>query len=499
MPMKISFRRALTIAGLTALMALALMGGVLGIGLARAEHLLDRVSRSQTQLAMATRLEADINELLIAPADQRLSVSRRIDALLAALRGSVEDESKTLTGDERRRQPEEAKAVEDLQRLVRVIDVEGIDSRSQRSHLAEIRARARTIVSHERSESAVSLRAMRSLKRLGALVAATVPAVLLLTGGIFAWAMTSGLWRPLRALRRAALEVTSGEVSRPIKLDGYTDFKDLTDAFVEMAATISAQRATLQRTNKDLEQQVAARTAELSQQLRRLAEVDNSRRLFFSQVSHELRTPITVVLGEAETALRDGDATSGRLREALQHILANGQFAHRRLEDLLGLARAQDGKLTLQRARFDLRDVLEATRVQADSYARSCGLTILAEVPPDRIEVWGDASWVQQALLALVDNAIKHASEGGQVRMSIVRDREMASISVADDGPGVAAHELPSLFDTYHQAAANRQRGGSGLGMAVARWVAEAHNGTIWARNGEERGLVIHIQLPLAS
>jgi len=496
--MTLSFRMTLSIAGFTALAALAFMGAALGIGLARAELLLDRMSRSQTQLAMATRLEADINELLMAPAGERLGVSRRIDALLGELKESVGNESRTLAGAERRRQPEEAEAVENLQRLFRAISDKGISDRSPGSLLAEFRSRARTIVSHERSETANSLLAMRSLKRLGAVVAAVVPAILILMGGMFAWLMTSGLLRPIRALRRAALAVTSGEVSRPIKLDGYADFKDLTDAFADMAATIGTQRTTLERANKDLERQVAARTAELSQQLGRLAEIDSSRRLFFSQVSHELRTPITVVLGEAETALRARNATPEHLREALQHILANGQFAHRRLEDLLGLAGAQDGRLTLQRARFDLRDVLEATRAQAVSYARSSGLTILPDVPPERIEVYGDASWLQQALLALVDNAIKHASEGGEIRMSLVRDREMASISVADDGPGVAAHELPSLFDTYHQATANRQRGGSGLGLAVARWVAEAHKGTISAENGEQRGLVIHIMLPLA-
>ncbi len=497
--MTLSFRTTLAIAGFTALTALALMGAALGIGLARAEHLLDRMSRSQTQLATATRLEADINELLMAPADEKLAVSRRIDTLLAALKVSIEDESKTLAGAERRRQPEEAAAVEVLQRLFRVMNDEGFTGRRPDSLLAEFRSRARTIVSHERSEAAKSLLAMRSLKRLGAVVAAAVPAILILTGGILAWLMTTGLLRPIRALRRAALAVTSGEVSRPIELDGYADFKDLTDAFTEMAATICAQRTTLERTNRDLERQVAARTAELSEQLARLAEIDNSRRLFFSQVSHELRTPITVVLGEAETALRARDSTPGRLREALQHIVANGQFAHRRLEDLLGLARAQDGKVALRYARFDLRDVIEATRTQANSYARSSGLTIQSDVPTYEIEICGDASWIQQALLALIDNAIKHASEGGQIGISLVRDRTMASISVADDGPGVATRELPSLFNTYHQATANRQRGGSGLGLAVARWVAEAHNGTISARNGEQGGLVIHILLPLAS
>ncbi|WP_189338627.1 sensor histidine kinase [Sphingobium sp. SCG-1] len=483
---------------MVAFAALALMGVALGMGLARADHLLDRVSRSQNQLAMATRLEADVNAFMLLPPGDSDGESRHIYLQLSRLRLSIAEESMTLIGEERRRQPDEVAALDTLQNLF--AKMKGSNAEIQTALLAaEFRIRVQGIVQNERSEADRSIRAMRDLKRRGSIVAAATPAILIVFGAIFAWLMINGLVRPIRALRRAVLDVTRDEVSGPIELTGYADFKDLTAAFTEMACTIKAQKTTLERVNKDLEAQVTQRTAELSDQLARLAEIDASRRLFFAQVSHELRTPLTVVLGEAETALRDLDAAPVRLRDALQHILANGQFAHRRLEDLLGLARAQDGKLTLQRDDVDLRKIMQASCVQAESYARSSGLTILSESPDMVIGVKGDASWLQQALLALVDNAIKYASEGGVIRMSLVHDASLARLSVFDDGPGVADHELPRLFETYHQASANRRRGGSGLGLAVARWVIQSHQGTISAKNCAQGGLAILIELPLAS
>jgi signal transduction histidine kinase len=112
--------------------------------------------------------------------------------------------------------------------------------------------------------------------------------------------------------------------------------------------------------------------------------------------------------------------------------------------------------------------------------------------------ILGDPSWLQQALLALIDNAVKFAPDSREIEVALRSDGPGARIAVADGGPGVDPAELPFLFESYYQAAGRPAHGGSGLGLSVARWVVEQHGGSIAAENRFEQGLVIEIRLPSA-
>lgn len=250
--------------------------------------------------------------------------------------------------------------------------------------------------------------------------------------------------------------------------------------------------------NRRLARLVAVRTQEADARAGRLAEIDRTRRLFFAKLSHELRTPVTVLRGEAEVALRiDDDA--GALRDALGHVVASAGYLERRLEELLGIASAEDGRLTLDLVPFDLGALICAVAGQAGPFARSSAIRLDVDVPDVPVAVVGDARWIRQAVLALVDNAVKFSFEDKAVALSLRIEDAKAVIAVADRGVGLGDIDPARMFEAYHQSAAGRARGGVGLGLALAAWIVEQHGGRIAARAREEGGCVIRIELPVAA
>lgn len=452
------------------LASLAAMALALSLGLRQASDLLDELSASQTQLAAVTRVEADINGLV---ADSILH--DRSDAQLGAAAGAVEAElldylRSVQVEPAPRGDPAEAAAhqAREARRARSLADTfaqigGGLlapDPQTRRAARTRIEADrrqvgtlVRQIAGGERQEAREAIEAMRDLRARMIWLGAAIPVGCGLLGIAVAGFVVSG---------------------------------------------IAAQRQALSAANLSLESQVAERTREIEASRQRLAETDRSRRLFVSKLSHELRTPATVILGEAEVALRDTAAPPERLREALEHIVANGAFLQRRLQDLLALARAEDGRILLQRRPVDIVEVVRAAADLAAPYLSSSGLSLAADLPDGGLTIDGDPSWLQQALLAIIDNAAKFAPESEAVRLTLRIEGREALIAVADGGPGVPTHNLPFLFESYYQGPAGAERGGAGLGLAIARWVVEQHGGTIAARNEPKRGLVIEMHLPAA-
>lgn len=283
------------------------------------------------------------------------------------------------------------------------------------------------------------------------------------------------------------------DVSRPVEI------ADLARQCNAMAARLAEQQERLTRANEALEDTVRERTRQLEESGERLRAIDASRRLFFGKISHELRTPVTVLIGEAEVALRSREDAADSYRTALEHILATGGYLRRRLGDLIGLARSEDGRVQIERQPLSLRDCLRDAVTVAEAYARSSSVVLEAEAGSAVAAILGDASWIRQATLALIDNAVKFSPPDGRVTARVVSDREHHVIEIADQGPGISTDLLPAIFDPYHQTADGRERGGAGLGLAVARWVAEQHGGGISARNAADGGLVVRMAFPAGS
>jgi heavy metal sensor kinase len=231
----------------------------------------------------------------------------------------------------------------------------------------------------------------------------------------------------------------------------------------------------------------------LNGMLDRLQQAIVEQRRFTSDASHELRTPLAVMRTEIDVALRSPDA-SPDARTVLASMREEVDRMTRIVDDLLTLARADEGRLDLVGAEIDLAEV--ARSVGERLAPTTNGTTI--DVDASRAIVWGDRDRLDQLVSNLIDNAVKHSPDGGRVRVSVRSDAGSALLVVTDDGPGIAADDLPRVFDRFYRSDASRSRatGGAGLGLAICRTIARAHRGDVEAHSPHGSGAVFTVRLP---
>ncbi len=217
---------------------------------------------------------------------------------------------------------------------------------------------------------------------------------------------------------------------------------------------------------------------------------------FVADAAHELRTPLAIMRGASELGL--SAHSMDEQGAALEQVLAQNAHLTRLVEDLSTLARADSGAVDLARAPVDLSRLVAETVAGVGVLAEERGVRLAVEaagVTP----VVGDAVRLRQALLILLDNALKYTPDDGAITVSVTRQGGQVRLRVQDSGPGLAPEDLPHLFERFYRADKARGSAGSGLGLSIGRWIAEAHGGRITAANAPERGALFTITLPLAA
>jgi signal transduction histidine kinase len=223
-------------------------------------------------------------------------------------------------------------------------------------------------------------------------------------------------------------------------------------------------------------------------------------RRFTADASHELKTPLTVLRADVERAMHPSTNRGERmvaLEEALQETARMSDLVN----SLLTLARADEGRFDIHRTPIELEPLIREIYETAVILGEDASLTLSLTALENGI-VMGDRTRLRQLLLNVVTNAIKYTPRGGRVELSAThRGREEVSIAVRDTGIGIAAGELPHVFDRFWRAdrARSRQseRGGFGLGLSIAQWIVQAHEGTITVQSRLGRGSVFTIVLPI--
>jgi signal transduction histidine kinase len=222
-------------------------------------------------------------------------------------------------------------------------------------------------------------------------------------------------------------------------------------------------------------------------------------RTFVADASHELKTPITLIKINAEMVARE--PTSPRNRKVIEDQLSEIDRMNTLVSDLLVLARLDADKLDLSHQTFDLAKVLAET---ADRFIlRAAEKEILLDIEvPGELPALGDPGRTGQILAALLDNAVRFTPSGGRVTVVGSSDDGRVQATVTDTGPGIPSEHLPHVFERFYRADAARDRdhGGAGIGLAIAKALVEAHGGTITARSdGRDQGCTFVVRLPKAS
>lgn len=236
-------------------------------------------------------------------------------------------------------------------------------------------------------------------------------------------------------------------------------------------------------------------TATINDMLSRLEEAFDGQQRLVADVSHELRTPLTTIQGNLDLLRRGAVDDPGMRADALRAIGDETARMRRLVNDLLLLAQADSG-LQIQRQPVELDTLLLEVYRQAQVMAGDVTVRLGAE---DQAIVEGDADRLKQLLLNLVVNALKYTLAGGTVTLTLRRSLGWVQIVVADSGVGIAAEDLPHIFDRFYRADRSRTRsGGSGLGLSIAQWIAQVHGGRIEVESSVGVGSTFTVWLPEA-
>jgi signal transduction histidine kinase len=244
-----------------------------------------------------------------------------------------------------------------------------------------------------------------------------------------------------------------------------------------------------------------------NEMLERLERIFRAQRRFVADVSHELRTPLTTIRGNVDLLRRMGGTDPASLN-AIQNETAR---MVRLVGDLLMLAQADAGHLPIAREPIEMDALIAEIADQARVIAGHRLQVVVECAEPEReapLTVRGDADRLRQLLLNLTDNAFKHTPDDGCVSLCLAQMDGWVRITVADTGSGISPEDLPHVFDRFYRADKSRWRRpalseaspgvGVGLGLSIARWIAEAHGGRIEVQSEQGKGSAFHIWLPLA-
>lgn len=479
---------------------LAVLAALTLYGFQRSDADLLRARQSLAQLENARAIEGAFNRYLYEELGQRLNQpageeasphsQRLADALDAYLR-TIDEEVASDPGDTERDERVRAAALSDL---FKAIEADAAWERTSPQASGADRAAfflneiasdrdevfsavVFEILQDERAEARAAFTSLEDLRR-----------ALLLTGGLlavafaivlagFSYLFYRGLLSPIRRLGAATEGFDeAGAIGRAPE--------DLPQEFARLARRFNRMAAVIEGNQQRLKSEVAARTAELETANTSLTRIDKARRAFFASVSHELRTPVTILRGEAQIGLK----VPGDERGALKRIEANSGYLKRRLDDLLKLARSEDGELELKFAEARIDDIIADAVQAAEAYARANEADILFERGPS-ITIRADAEALRTAALALIDNAVKFSPPGGVIRVTTTAE----GFSVEDDGPGFGDISPDQLFERYAQSGEGRNLGGAGLGLAIVKWIADKHDAILTAEDRAEGGARINL------
>ena len=281
--------------------------------------------------------------------------------------------------------------------------------------------------------------------------------------------LARGMTSPLREMVAAAKAMSRGDYSRRVTATSRDEVGELARAFNAMSAE--------------------------------LAEFDRQRRDLIANVSHELRTPITALRAVLENLVDGVEPPDAR---TLRTMTLQVERLGRLVDQLLDLSRLEAGVVPLERQSFAVEPLLKRV-AEESTVSAGRGLandvTLSISVEPGDLLVDGDAERVHQVVANLLDNAIRHSPDGGEVSLGARGRNGNVLIEVTDQGPGIPEADAHRVFERFYRADSARSstEGGTGLGLAIARWIVDLHGGQIHVERNRPHGCRMVVALPAGS
>ena len=230
----------------------------------------------------------------------------------------------------------------------------------------------------------------------------------------------------------------------------------------------------------------------------KLMEQEKYRANLLRGISHDLRTPLMGIMGTAEMIEEMSGEDDGRKKLA-QDIYQDADWLHSLVENILGLTRLNDGNSLLNKTPEPIEEIISSAIKRVEK--RAAGCEIGAELPEEYLEVPADARLLEQVLINLLDNAVKHTPRGNEIKIVVQRQEpEQVRIDVMDRGEGISERDIHRVFEMFYTSSERPVdiKKGIGLGLAICDTIVKAHGGTITASNRDGGGTVFTMILPLA-
>lgn len=278
--------------------------------------------------------------------------------------------------------------------------------------------------------------------------------------------LSRSITSPILTIRKAALRFSGGDLKARVAGTGSDELGELGRTFNQMAES-------LERT-------------------------ESMRRQLMANISHELRTPLATIQGYAEGML-DEVVPAEQRQEALQLILSESQRLEKIVRSVLELSRLETGQISMEVVSFDLEGELHAIERLFSLHYQEKGVSLTMTPPASPVELQSDPDRLRELLGILLENAWQYTPAGGEVRLVAKEMGREVQLSVTDDGPGIAGEDLPFIFDRFYRAdkSHTRETGGAGLGLAIAKELANALGARLHVESNEGAGSCFTLTLPL--
>ena len=308
------------------------------------------------------------------------------------------------------------------------------------------------------------------------LIIFTCTTVIFVTGRYFKNKLVS----PLEEVSNGFEKIANGHFQlQPNRVSYPTEISILIENYNNLAEKFEQKHVEHKTLESKLSTQIEQKTKELTKTNKKLKHLDTVRAQFLADISHELRTPLTAIRGETEIRLRRDGHDEDEYRATLARVKVLSDQMAVLVDDLMFLARSEKDAIQFDFKTSDLEGIMSSVVNNFRVLAKEQNIEFQIDWPEEPLEILMDVFRLRQAFGVILDNALKYSFPSTKILIAIIAEKETAEVVVNNQGQQISPDELPYVFERFYRGEQNQNRTGSGLGLPIAKWIVEKHQGSI--------------------